>query len=232
MFYRIQESLRIKEIGKYPQVITADYKSRVDADNFIGNINLKKAPLDVVVPNPILQKRSKLTDLISAVPMGFNLKLLVSTKLRDILLSYRSDGLEFLSAPIIENDNLIDDYYILNFYENNQEFIDFQNSEVLTVKKDFDKNFIESKIEIKTLDEMVGLLSQKKEFGIVRCWINRVSIDESVVNKDLFVLTNVFGNLGYYISEELKVSIEESGCTGIDLIPSKMTASEWRDRKV
>jgi hypothetical protein len=215
-FYQIDYSTRRNVIGTFPQVITADYQSSVQAPNFLGNINFEKVPADVVIPNPILHKSAKLTDLICAPIMGFHLKLLISPKLKNIFESYRNEDLEYLNTDIIGKDNSVINFYVVNFIEKNMGFLDFSNSEIVLKKRDENRKAYKEIININSLGEFNQLLSKKKELNYNQCNIEKIKFDHKKVSEHFFVLTEVSGGVGYFVSKELKEQIEGQGCTGLN----------------
>lgn len=83
------------------------------------------------MPIGILQKKAKLTDLLSAVPAGFSQKLLVSNELKNILNEFVEDVFQFVSCKIQAND-LSYEYWLSVPLTTSFELIDFKQSEVTT----------------------------------------------------------------------------------------------------
>ncbi|WP_027383093.1 hypothetical protein [Epilithonimonas caeni] len=219
---------RIK--GQYPQIKDVRYYCHIwDTPNFMGNIHFKKFPDDVILATPILDKKSNLTDLIEIWHVGFNLNLLLSGKLKNIIEKYidKSKG-EFISCPIIKEGIEYLDYWIFNGYGFNQEFIDFQNSLIKYEKHtdDFETTY-ETKMvflsveNLKEFEKYIKVAQEKTEL----ITIEKLILKENIT-PDFVMLRYVFSGL-YLVSEKLKTEIESAGCTGIEFQPSHLSLNEW-----
>jgi len=224
MFYCINNSLDTKKVGTYPQVEKAVYHCSIDDPKFIGNTYFAEIDFEPIVANAVLKKKAKLTDLISAGIAGFNLKLLVSDKLKMIITESRVSGLQFYECPIIHKDNEVDGYWILNVYEIDMKFIDFKKSEIYLTQHVFNnverlnilsyEDFLKEKNKIEVLGYPNGIR------------IERIALLNNL-NQDFFVLTDVGGGAKYVVSETLKKIMEDAKCTGIEFMPVELTINEW-----
>jgi hypothetical protein len=224
-YYSIRKSLNSKIMGVCSQVQKAVYHCDVwDDYRFIDRINFINTDFEPITANAILMKKAKLTDLISADIIGFSLKLLVSGKLKSVLEKSRKSGLKFYKSPIIYAEKIIEDYWILNPYEINMEFIDFKNSDIFLMEGVFDKL---QKIQILNLDDYESEKKRIEEMG----YPNNISIEKiqlkNDITEDFFVLLNVEGYVKYIVSEKLKKEIEDAGCTGIEFQPIELSLNEW-----
>jgi len=223
-YYCIRESLDKKVLGHYPQVKEYMYHCNVDDPKFIEQLHFVKADYEPLTANAVLYNTSKPTDLISATGVGFTKKLLISGRLRSILEFNRKTGMQFFNSLIIHKNKEIEDYWILNFYEIEMNTIDFEYSDVFLTKNVFNKL---EKINIKSFEDF---LNKKAEidikgypYGVI---IERLKLIDG--NKqDFFALLDVEGGVKYVVSEQLKKQIEDSGCTGIEFMPSELTLNEW-----
>lgn len=225
-FYSIRNSLNRKVIGKYPQTIDIHYNCHVwDEPKFVEHIHFAKVDFEPITANAILDPKAKQTDLINANgAMGFSTKLLLSGKLKSILEKNRQNGMQFFNAPIIQNNIMIDDFWVLNVYEVNYELVDFQNSIVFETKNTFN---LDTELKIKSCENFY----QKKRdinkkgypYGIL---IVKVALT-SQCNSHFFTLLNVEGGVKYIVSEKLKKEIEDAGCTGIEFQPIELSYNEW-----
>ena len=130
-YYRIRHSLDNKIVGTYSQVEKAKYSCNINDANFIDKVFFIKATFTPITAKAILLKKAKLSDLISAYCVGFTAKLLMSGRLKKILDDNRKTSIEFFNSPVIYNNKEVYDYWVLNIYETNEEYIDFQNSKIL-----------------------------------------------------------------------------------------------------
>jgi hypothetical protein len=220
MYYRIRHSIITKNIGrKYPQVervlIPTTWEDPLFIQSFVG----KEAPLNVLLPTPILYKSSKVTDLISAATVGLSLNLLVSDKLFSILKNSKSFGIQFFRIHLLENTGIKHTYWIVHPYNSYYEILNLRDSEIGYYR---DMQYTKLIRLIKAFD----FISLRKEINdFMNREINDISIDENLCIRhisfneksdiDFFALQHVTGGIGYYISERLKSEIEKTGCTGI-----------------
>lgn len=195
----------------------------LDEPKFIGNIYEKKIEFTPYLAAIHLFDKANLLDLIMS-PGFISKKLVLSTKLKRIFEKNRSSGLQFFKIPVFHKNELIDDYWILNFYETNMEIINFTKSHIYLTENTF--TFIE-KLNINSYDEY---LLKKQEIdkqgypsGIL---IKKYEILDNV-NHHFVLLNNVEGGVNYLASERLKIEIEKSGCTGIEFQPIEFTLTEW-----
>lgn len=228
-FYSIQRSLNLKVIGKYPQVESVHNNCHVwDEPKFVQHVNFEKIDFEPICSNAVLHKKSKQTDLIQCVSMGFSPKLLISGKLKTILENNRKSGLQFFNSPIVQNNQLINDYWLLNMYEFNNEYINFERSVAYYNKQANDYSFSYKKdkilLDIKKLTEFMNYIEIAKPKAEV------VSIEKlclfDYIKDDFFALKYVLGQM-YFVSENLKKEIEDAGCTGIEFQPVELSFNEW-----
>lgn len=230
MYYFIQESMNKKTVGKFFQAVNAVHNCHVwDEPKFIGHINFEKVDFKPITSNAILERKAKLTDLISCPSIGFSLKLLVSGKFKEILEKNRKNGMQFFKAPIIQNNVMIEDYWILNFYEFNNEYIDFSNSKISYTRKADDYkttyNTIKEYIKLESFEqfEVKRLEAINKEESLS---IEKLNLLNENINEDFFMIR--YSSSGIYIvSEKLKQEIEDAGCTGIEFQPIELSLNEW-----
>ena len=97
-------------------------------------------------------------------------------------------------------------------------FVDYNNSEIYLTNFGFQKierihfnssnNFMEQTNQIRNRDANMGFLIEKL-----------VLVKDEFIDEDFFILRQVEGGVGYFVSEKLKSEIEKANCTGIDFIP-------------
>nr|WP_314839376.1 DUF1629 domain-containing protein [uncultured Flavobacterium sp.] len=222
-YYIIQESGNLKIIGKYPQVQTIHNNCHVwDEPKFVEHIHHEKVDFEPITSNAILHKKSKQTDLINVNgAMGFSGKLLISGKLKTILENNRKSGMQFFKAPIIQNDILINDYWLLNMYEFSNEFVDFNKSTIYYRK--YNPNEIEdfNIIHKKSLEDFNGQIKINTMFD--EFYLYSISIKPNIID-DFFQLNFT---QKYVVSEKLKKEIEDADCTGIEFQPIELSFNEW-----
>ncbi len=231
-YYKINFTLSTKVRGNSDYI--KDYKLKIPTNKlfweepkFIGSVRNEKIDFEPYLLDVELFQNSKLNDLImDGGPIST--KLIISGKLKSILEDYRKTGMQFFNINILRKNEIFNDYWILNMYEFNQEFIDFGNCKIIYRKKDddFDVTFSAKNIEIeanniKEFNEYIGKAKEKLE---------TITVEKLVlnnVNESYFILKNVNGGIGYYVSEKLKQEIEDAGCTGIEFQPIELSYNEW-----
>lgn len=224
-YYCINYSQDLKNVGAFPQVEEANHNSNIwDNPYFIGNLHFEEINFNPIVSNAILNKKSKLTDLINAPITGFSKKLLVSGKLKNILNEYRKTGLQFFVSNIFHKNIRIENYWILNSYEINMEYIDFNNSVIYETENVFKYT---NEIKINSIDEFRKIKNEIEVKGYpYGSIIDRIKLKDNVTS-DFFTLLHVEGGVKYIVSEKLKKEIEDIGCTGMEFMPIEMKMAEW-----
>lgn len=227
----MQHSLDKKVKGHYPQVKDVIYHCNVwDNPLFVDRFHFEKINVIPIVANPILHPKSKFTDIIdtnSAIGFSFG-KILISGKLKSILEKNKKNGLQFFQCSVFKDGVEYSDYWLLNVFEFNHEYIDFKKSTISYEKQSDDYN-VSYKIEKLYLD--LSSLSQFMEYvEIAKPKAEMVGIEKLFLNDnvsdDFFMLRYVFGGM-HFVSEKLKQEIEDAGCTGIEFQPTELSYNEW-----
>ena len=217
-------------MGSYPQVKKVIYNCDVDNDPlFIDKFYFQEIKIKPIVANPVLYSKSKLTDLIFIQDMGFTFTKLISGKLKSILQSQRNNGLQFIQCSVFKDDIEYKDYWLLNMYEFNQEYIDIENSTIYYEKHtdDFYTTYKTEKIvlKLKGIEELMSHIEFAKD-KTEMIGIEKLRLVNNI-KEDFFRLRYVLGGINYIISEKLKIEIENAGCTGIEFQPTELSFNEW-----
>lgn len=207
-YYRIEESTDLKIIGTYPQAQKANHL--VPVDNPLHLWKARKIGIkwddNISIPEPILMKKARLTDLVSSVVTGGN--LIISNKLKEIITQANNNCIQFMQVAVIYNEKKIS-YWILNPISFGFENIDFANTEIWL------ETYGNTKISQIPINDMEQFDEAKVKYKLPeRISIARIELKKEVKN-DLFVLRHTVSGSGYFVSEKLKNEIEEAGCTGI-----------------
>ena len=219
-YYRIRHSLDSKVIGrKYPQIKQVLIPTTWDDPMFIQSYIGQKAPENVLLPTPILYKSSKITDLVSASTVGLSLSLLVSNRLKLLLQSSLSFGMQFFEIQLLANNGLEHSYSIVHSFNSGYCFLNFKDSEIGYYKQTGGSDLTQS-INSSTSKDL-----EKEISDYERYLANASSLDKYLFIKriefdkqsgiDFFALSYVHGGTGFFVSENLKNEIEAAGCTGI-----------------
>lgn len=224
-YFSINNSLNKKVLGHYPQV--KEIKQNCDVWNepkFIEHIHNTQIDFEPITANAILYPSSKLTDLISVTGMGFTRKLLLSSRLKKIIEKSRNSGLQFYRSNIVYKNEEINDYWILNSFEIDMNFVDVEKSIFVWRKRKEEGGTYISEINFNSLNEFIKKIKEENLEG--KIYLNKIKINVGV-QVDFFTLLNVEGGIKYIVSEKLKKEIEDAGCTGIEFQPTELTAIEW-----
>lgn len=225
-YYIINNSLNLEIIGNYPQSINAKNNCHVwDEPRFIEHHELAPINFDPIVSNAILHKKSKLTDLISVVGMGFTRKLLLSNKLKEILEKKNNEfQVQFFQSPIIYKDDLISNYWIANSAKSYSKFIDIKKSTLLIRKRKEEGGTYLENIYFESFNDFISYIIKNELEG--KIFFSKICMNSNFKN-DFFALNYVEGGIKFLVSEKLKNEIENVGCTGIEFQPSELSFSEW-----
>ncbi|MDL2141948.1 hypothetical protein QQY79_05410 [Flavobacterium tructae] len=224
-YYFINNSLNNKIVGDYNQVQGAQHHCDIWEDpNFIDKIDFIKIDFQPIISNAILSRKAKLTDLINAQTTGFSLRLLISSKLKDILEKYSKEKGQFFRSPVIYQNKSIDGYWIFHphFFESNS--IDYLDSKILIRKRKSEGGTFLEKIKVENDDDfkIQNLLKNEDDY----IYISNLKIKKDF-HSDFFLLSNTGGGIGYIVSENLKKEIEDASCTGIEFQPVELSTTEW-----
>ncbi len=129
-YYRIRHSTDRKIVGKFTQINEVKHRCSVDDKRFIDRIFFEKASFDPITSIGILDKKAKITDLISTSGQGYTAKLLISGKLKSLIEIHQKSGLEFFKSPIIYGEEELDDYWVMSPFETHPEFINYKDSHI------------------------------------------------------------------------------------------------------
>jgi hypothetical protein len=232
-YYKLNFTLSTRVRGNSDYI--KDYKLKIPTNklfweepNFIGSVRNEKIDFEPYLLDVELFSNSKINDLImDGGPISS--KLTVSGRLKSILENYRKTGMQFFNINILKKGEVLSDYWILNMYEFNQEFIDFSKCKIIYRKKDddFEVTFSAKNLEIKVnnIKEFNDYIEKAKE-KMETITIEKLSLTDNL-SEDFFILKYVFGGIGYYVSERLKQELEDAGCTGIEFQPIELSYNEW-----
>jgi hypothetical protein len=204
-FYRIgyQSS---GEIGRtYPQSQSFDSKIPVDSPNHLWMVDGKLDSI-VYIPDSILHKKAKLTDLVSSSPIMYPI---ISDKLKDILQPKREEKIQFLPTYVITNSEKIP-YWLMNAYAYDYDLIDFKK----TIINQYDvSGKIIKTLKVKNAEELQTLLSVIKNTKDYLQIDNLTLVDN--ISEDFFFINHTGFGSKYFLSEKLMKEIILAEITGI-----------------
>ena len=216
-FYRIGHQIEKKLIGYFPQIQEGIVPTTVHDPRYISYYMNRALSQDVLVPELILYKKAKLTDLLSASFMGLVTNLVVSLRLAGILQKANRFGIEFIDTKLhFQNGTEQEDVVIIHPYRYGYEFIDFQRSQI-TLGRNGEEivHFVSgAELDDRLKEDDVRVIKEPNGFRPV--FITSLSLIENP-EVDFFSLRNMRrGGVGFFVSERLKSEIEDHGCTGIE----------------
>jgi hypothetical protein len=219
-FYRIRHDINSKVIGsKYPQVEEISIPTTWDDPLFIQSFVGKQAPQNVLLPEGVLYKSSKLTDLVSASAVGLSLNLLISEKLQEVLQDSKSMGVQFFQTQLHERNGLSHAYAIVHPFAFGYKLLDFKNSEIGFYRDNVGLEFLQS-IPAKDIGDLEKTINEYEHYVLNSNSIEKYLLIKKPklredINIDFFALQYVYGGTGFFVSENLKMQIQAIDCTGI-----------------
>lgn len=215
MFYQISKSIDPNVIGtdSLVQAETAIYPVDFDDPLHIWKWNFKEIPDYVPMPIPKVKSKAKLTDLMSVYFTGSGGRLTVSDKLKNILDNKQHGNIQFLPIILYHKKSYISGYWITNIINIDNDKINFKVSEIY--KTNYPSN-----------DESLTIIRDYEDYKYQKelleypfhFYIKKVVV-QSNIKEQILTIENVYGGIGYYISEILKQEIIDYNCTGIEFIP-------------
>ncbi|KAF2518771.1 hypothetical protein E0W68_08460 [Flavobacterium salilacus subsp. salilacus] len=228
-YFRIQSSINEKHMGKIPQVKEVIYNGDVEAHNFVDRVYYTKVDFEPVVANPVLHPKAILTDLIAPFGMGSTFTVLISGKLKLILEQYRDDGMQFFQCSVFQNGIEYNDFWLLNMYIANNEYINYSGSEIILWKKKKEEpGKVPEIINISDIDNFNERIEEARTNREI-LHVKKISLKKDI-KEDFFILRYIEGGAGYFVSEKLKKEMEDAGCTGIEFQSSELSYHEWVKR--
>lgn len=225
-YYSIQHSLDNKIMYCYPQIKEVIYHSDVDNDpSFIGNYFFEEINIKPTIANPILHSKSNLTDLIYIWHVGFAHIKLISGKLKSILENNRNSGLQFFQCSIFKDGIEYQDYWILNVFQANMEYVDIDKSVVLHRQRRPDGGTFTQQVEFKSIKDFQDIIISEGLEG--KLYLDKIVIKDSGVTDNFFSLKYVSGGVKHIVSKMLRDEIIDAGCTGIEFQPTELSSNEW-----
>lgn len=205
-------SIKSREVGVFPQSQTAYDFADIQEKRFDLE---EKIELDFTLPRPIIDKKAKLTSMLSVVvvPSWF---LVLDTKLvetisRSKLSLFQTWNLEcqhLATGERIKNYVL---FYICK--PSDQDVVNYESSSFY-IGKNGDWRFRGDLVKVKDQNEYIEKNNAILNFGYLKC--NELVVNFANTSSDLIRLSyNPLLN-GYLISARLKSIIEMSGFDGIE----------------
>lgn len=215
MFYKISKSIDPNVIGtdSLVQAETAIYEVDFDDPLHIWKWNFEYIPDYVRIPIPKVKEKAKLTDLMSVYFTGSGGRLTVSDKLKNILYKKQHGNIQFLPITLYHKKRFISGYWLTNIINIDNDKINFKESEIYMTNYPSNEESLTSIRDYEDYKYQKELLQYPFHF-----YIKKVVV-KSNIKEQILTIENVYGGVGYYISEKLKQEIESADCTGIEFEP-------------
>ncbi len=207
-FYKLDSSASPKIIGRFPQCQGVEGVYDFGGQNSIWKI-LHWEPIDPEIVFPIfkLHRSAKLTDFISYSFADSKILMLISIKLRDVLLQHKLPKYQIFNVQVLHKTEFYD-YCIFYLSEFNNEFIDFERTQFyLSTALGL---WIEP-LNINSIESYENIKSSLKEKTFI-------SISKLVLKDHIdFDFFRVYGPMfSSFVSEDLYQAIVREGIKGIE----------------
>ncbi|MFL0121200.1 imm11 family protein [Tenacibaculum maritimum] len=209
-YYSINNSDDLKTIGYYPQTeLSKEYKSKV-ANSLDSHWKMRYDAFQEFLPSYSLKlhKKAIATDYLSGydLPFGF----LVNLKLRRILEDYNLPPHKFYPIKVFHNKKELN-YYWFHYYFNIWDYVDFEKSTALIMKKfDFKIDKVIPVPNLENINNFKLSLSFDKEL-----MINELFFKDNFPGYDIFLVDKV-QHLPIILSEKLIKRFEKEEVTGYE----------------
>ncbi len=217
-FWRLYNSAE-KEVGFVPQIVEPVFDGYYTDKNQLWNMYLNPIDTSTIIPKGQLHKRAKLTDLMS-VSFGAG-DLYLSNKLRAIIESFPTIGVQFADTEIITKTGQYLKANIIHPYNTNHSFLEVPQCEfrVSNIMGDIIYEVLKFKTITDFIDKKNALIKSNKMYQDINLQ-KSISISKAVikenVNYGIFSIFDItYGGFGFFVSQQLKDEILNSKCTGI-----------------
>lgn len=219
----------IKEIGgDYPQHQKMGNDETYDYSAPDSVHQLKPSQFLICEPNftsIILSKEIKLTDKISSAPIPWYV-MIVNEKLLNILKCFTLPPYRVYSVPVLHNNRDVAGYYAIHILllEEFLHHVLFEQSK-FWITKLIEKEKVEE-LSLSSLEDFKEASSRIQDNMWLRIRAEFFSLRREFLEEmDLFALPGGAFPVRFYISSELRMVIEDAGCTGIRFIQRQ----EWEE---
>ncbi|QEC43589.1 imm11 family protein [Pseudobacter ginsenosidimutans] len=180
----------------------------------------EKSREGVSVPSGYFHEKAKQTDLVSVTFASS--QLLISQKLKEIIVASNHFGIEFFQTELIGKSGLSFEYWFVNPYNSQLEMLDFSKSEF----KYYD-GWLKKVISVASIENEVALekaFMENRRSAIDNPYPNHhplkickiVFKSSSPFTYDLFpVWGTIYRGIAFFVSQRLREQIEQANCTGI-----------------
>lgn len=208
-YYKLIESINNKEIGVYPQSLSV--KNITDIQKFgFGFYNEIQEKFSL--PEPILQKKAKLTNYLGVIPINSMIFKIIDDELFDFIINYNLPKFQKWKIKTHHNGAEIDKYNLFHLSHPFQDkLIDFKHSVFMV--KNISNIMAERKQYLNYYDYQTDWKKLIWTGSVIAFDI--LYLDFSKLNEDLIRIIDIDSvATGFYVSERLKNAIEKERFTG------------------
>lgn len=223
-YYTIEPSLDVKVVGYIPQIKEAHHKCDVVNDpNFIDRFNMEKIENDPILSIPILNPKSKKTDLIATGGIGFSFgSIFISDQLKQFITNSNHFGIQFFKSSLYQNDTLYNGYWQTHIYDMPLDIINFKETVIEISDRDQNRRVIKKEVKIFSEEEFLQILKFIHYPKMIR--FKKIIFNHDL-NLDFFFLSHF--EPSNIISERLKDTLEYNKCTGMEFKSIDLSLNEW-----
>ncbi len=212
-YYRLTNTLNIKEIGKYPQGILPVSLGGIRDLNFNQPININ------LLPEPSIHNKAKLTTYLDTNFINSNIFLVFKNYFIDFLTNLKVHEYQSWFIKVHHKNEVLYDYSLFRISNSSDnEFVNYTKSEFLIGKLgDWEDPSIRKAVKVESYENyksLIDVLQSSEDGSQIRC--NKLVLNLSKCNVDMFRLIKNPILTGYIVSEKLKNSIEEKHYTGME----------------
>lgn len=210
-YYWIQPSINLRQVGVFPQCSEAN--NAVEMQEY-GFGFFDKISKEFKLPEPIVQRKAKPTDMLSVVPIPAPIFLVLTERLLDCFISNSIEAYQSWELATFKNGESLNGYNLFHISRPvDSSAIDFDHSEFI-LKNNRTKEEKSMKFETYQSYHDTWKLAVYSNQSLV---IKQAFLRFSDLSLDAFrILELNSSGIGYYVSEKLKMEIERKGFTGIE----------------
>lgn len=205
----------------------------INEKNYLGNYSDRERIITLpIIPSIEIGRNHKIPDLFKAGG-GISPRFVISKRLKELLEKYEANKkIQFFPIKIVQQNSSFKDYFVTNFFGNDDSWIDFEKSEFIEqiITKEGNR-FIRLTFKTENIEKRYRNLSEFLERADDlynndnKLFAKRVFISSSC-SEDVLILDSCV-SLNMIISDELKRTIEKQGFFGIEFKPLEISDKEW-----
>lgn len=205
----------------FPQCQDGRLPVPLDHPDFIGSYWFRKFNEQVQVPTLILHRKSKQTDFLSVSMVGTIHRRIVSGRMKEILFSYDTYGIQAIEIPVQVSNGKIVPYQLIDSFRPGYEFLDFSKTK-FRYSREYGTPYVP--MTISSAEELQHRM-------------DTMAVQEAYLIHDIVLLDHAPDFFALYcvdqyttifvISERLKKDLEREQLTGVLYTPLEDVKAFW-----